>query len=127
MARPRFYDTPEMMEKVMDDYFSITPIMQQTITGLVIHLGFADMQSLTDYSKFGDEFAEIIKRARTKVQHSYEISLRDKDIKPTGPIFALKSMGWQDGSNQHITHSFNLNEADKEILSRAGLLKDEQS
>lgn len=64
-----------------------------TITGLALYLGFADRQSLTDY-KEKEEFSCIIKRAKFRVEHEYEKALaRDK---PTGAIFALKNMGWND-------------------------------
>lgn len=69
-----------------------------TITGLVLFLGFVNRQSLTDYQDYPDrpEFSDIIKKARSRVEHAYELSL-DRD-KPTGAIFALKNMGWKDRS-----------------------------
>lgn len=64
-----------------------------TVTGLVLFLGFAHRQSLEDYEK-RVEFSDIIKRARTRVEHEYEKRLHGD--KNTGAIFALKNMGWVD-------------------------------
>lgn len=64
-----------------------------TITGLALHLGFCDRQSLNDYEK-NIEFSFIIKKARMRVENSYEKNLHND--KPSGSIFALKVMGWQE-------------------------------
>lgn len=71
-----------------------------TITGLCLHLGFADLSSLYDYEK-KDEFTHIIKRARLIVQKGYELNLHGDKV--TGSIFALKNMGWKD--KQETEHS----------------------
>jgi hypothetical protein len=65
-----------------------------TITGLVLFLGFVSRQSLLDYAKRGDEFSDIVKRAKCRVEHGYEKALWGDT--PTGAIFALKQMGWSD-------------------------------
>jgi hypothetical protein len=102
VGRPPKYDTPEQMKEAIDAYFDNTPVATQTITGLVLALGFSDRQSLYDYQE-KDEFTCIIKAARTRVEHSYEISLRGQNV--TGAIFALKNMGWKDKAevDQNIT------------------------
>lgn len=64
-----------------------------TITGLVLYLGFANRQSLLDYEKH-EEYSDVIKRAKTRVEHEYEKKLSGD--KPTGSIFALKNFGWKD-------------------------------
>ena len=64
-----------------------------TITGLTLYLGFCDRASFYDYGK-KEEFFHIIKNARTRVEHGYELGLHND--KPTGAIFALKNMGWED-------------------------------
>lgn len=64
-----------------------------TISGLAIYLGFESRQSFYDYEKH-EEYSYIIKKARLKVECSYEKRLDSKN--PTGAIFALKNMGWKD-------------------------------
>ena len=71
-----------------------------TVTGLALFLGFEDRQSLYDYQK-KVEFSCIIKKARTKVENGYEKSLHSQS--PTGAIFALKNMGWNDKVIQEQT------------------------
>lgn len=75
-----------------------------TITGLTLHLGFAARQSLLDYMDRGDEFSDMVKRAKTRVEHGYEMGLFGQS--PTGAIFALKNMGWAD--KQDVKHSGEL-------------------
>jgi len=118
---PAFYDSPQAMEKECNEYFTYIlgewemkeveimirgkkkKVKQEvcirepeppTVTGLCLYLGFAALQSLDDYCKKGPDFAEIIKRAKLRVQNRYEKNLHGE--KPTGSIFALKNMGWKD-------------------------------
>jgi len=71
-----------------------------TITGLTRYLGFSHRSSLLDYQK-KDEFSNIIKTAKLRVEESYERLLRERN--PTGAIFALKQFGWND--KQEIDHT----------------------
>ena len=75
---------------------------QPTVTGLALFLGFESRQSLYDYGK-KTEYSYIIKRSKLKVEHNYEKGLWND--KPTGVIFALKNMGWND--TQSIDHTTN--------------------
>ena len=77
-------------EKVWD-----RPPEYPSITGLAFYLGFASRQSLYDYEERGD-FSYTIKRARLKIEASYEQGLNRTS--PTGAIFALKNFGWTDRS-----------------------------
>ncbi|MEM6603676.1 MAG: terminase small subunit [Pseudomonadota bacterium] len=88
------FKTPEELQEKVDAYFDETPLNEQTITGLALDLGFVDRQSIYDYEK-RPEYSCIIKKARSKVEYSYEVHLKKND-KPTGAIFALKNMGWRD-------------------------------
>lgn len=67
-----------------------------TITGLTLYLGFSSMDALDDYSKRTPEFSEVVKRAKLRVVNRYERNLSGNS--PTGSIFALKNMGWNDGN-----------------------------
>ncbi|HYE53674.1 MAG TPA: terminase small subunit [Chitinophagaceae bacterium] len=72
-----------------------------TVTGLALFLGFESRQSLYDYEK-NEEFSYIVKKAKLRVEHEYEKKLHGTNV--TGPIFALKNMGWADKSEQEVTH-----------------------
>lgn len=93
IGRPRIYDTPDELEKAVNQYFDETDYQDITITGLAFHLGFESRQSFYDYEK-NEAFSYIIKRARLRVEMQYELRLGNQS--PTGAIFALKNMGWKD-------------------------------
>ena len=90
MARPLKY-TVEDVERIINQYFSITPENEYTITGLA--LLFGSRQSLIDYEN-RDDYSDIIKTAKLRVENSYEKQLRGKNS--VGAIFALKNFGWRD-------------------------------
>lgn len=104
-GRPPFFDTPEELMLKIDEYFESCKVKVDeigniishgdtiTISGLAIYLGFESRQSFYDYEKH-EEYSYIIKKARFKVECSYEKRLDSKN--PTGAIFALKNMGWKD-------------------------------
>jgi hypothetical protein len=109
-GRPSFYKTPEQIQQAIEGYFTKikgeinlnedgdgipykTDPEPPTITGLALHLGFESRQSFYDYEARG-EFSYAIKRARLRIENSYEIALRFNN--PTGAIFALKNFGWTD-------------------------------
>ena len=90
-GRPPLYNSAEEMQIAIDQYFDETSI--KTISGLAYHLGFESRQSFYDYES-KPEFSYTIKRARTKIEIHYEEKLQGTT--PTGPIFALKNLGWKD-------------------------------
>lgn len=111
-GRPPIFETPEQMEAAIEDYFNpLTyeetktkagvekreigrePRKKITISGLCYHLGFESRQSFYDYEE-RPEFSYIVKRARIRVEMSYEERLAENAC--TGAIFALKNMGWKD-------------------------------
>lgn len=96
IGRPRIYEHPEDMAEAVADYFETCERNNEKplVTGLCLHLGFSCRETLDEYQR-RPAFTDIVKRARTLVEHRYEHDL-DKD-KPTGAIFALKNMGWKDG------------------------------
>jgi len=87
----RVFETPEELEIAIDNYFKNELIY--AITGLALFLGFESRQSFYDYEKM-DGYSYAIKRARTRIELSYEIDLRKQSN--SGAIFALKNMGWTD-------------------------------
>jgi hypothetical protein len=128
-GRPPIFKTPKALAKAIDAYFEYIkgeyhledqviesdddekPIVNKvkvwdrypepaTITGLTLYLGFSHRQSLDDYEK-RNEFSDIIKRGRTRVEFEYEKRLHGD--KNTGAIFALKNMGWRDKIETGLT------------------------
>ena len=79
-----------------------------TITGLVLFLGFSSRQSFDDYEQRG-KFAQLLRRGRLRIEAEYEKKLHDHYT--SGPIFALKSLGWNDGKNADtapVSRSLNI-------------------
>ena len=112
MGRPlKFASVKELQEKI-DAYFAQTPPTQQTITGLALALDtYRDV--LMDYQsgKYDDkgksdndnrDFSNTIKRAKTRIENAYELSLRTRGS--AGDIFGLKNFGWKDKTESEITN-----------------------
>ena len=97
MARPRRYKSPEEMQSVIDEYFENND--KPTITGLALALGFLSRQAIINYEGYSQEFHDTLKRAKLKVEASYEGELRKPAC--SGSIFALKNFNWTD--RQEIT------------------------
>lgn len=132
-GRPPIYDrsNPEDVEKVKllaEDYFNyikgeyeeyegddgevmrktIRPGEYPTVTGLTLHLGFADKSTLYDYAK-KEEFSHPIKRALTRIEQFHEFRAAEGD-KCTGNIFVLKNFGWFDTmKTDHTTNGKDIN------------------
>lgn len=100
-GRPALFTDPEDMQAAVDDYFTNTEPREYTITGLALHIGFESRQSFYDYEEHTD-FSYIIKKARLKIEHGYELRLMGKNV--TGAIFALKNMGWKDKVDTEIRY-----------------------
>lgn len=63
-----------------------------TISGMALFLGFTCKQEFEAYEQKG-KHARILKRGRLRVEAAYEARLHQT---PTGVIFALKTLGWND-------------------------------
>lgn len=109
-GRPRMYETPELMEEKIKEYFEwcIESKTEIAVNGLVLFLGFSHKSSLYEYQE-RDEFTDLIKRARTAVEMSYELDLRT--FKFGGAVFALKQMGWTDVTTQNVNQTITNVEA----------------
>lgn len=120
-GRPAHFENAEYLNLMVEEYFvyikgayedierekinkdgSVQMVMERiwtrksetpSITGLALYLGFESRQSIYDYEKNG-EFSYTIKRARLRVEASYEQYLLTQAS--TGAIFALKNFGWVD-------------------------------
>lgn len=67
-----------------------------TITGLALYLGFSSRKAFESYEAKG-KFADHLKRARLRIMADYEKKLHVTSS--AGAIFALKSMGWNEHSD----------------------------
>lgn len=124
-GRPRYYETPELLQAGIDEYFATRvpefflddkgepilakgqPIIKNrnpaTLNGLVYFLGFATRESFDEYGRRKDGYSDIITRAKLRIAESYEGLFQDPALKPQGPIFILSNMGMK--NNQSIEHS----------------------
>ncbi len=92
--RPLKYSKVEEITPLIDKFFLETPREEWTITGLAIALD-TSRDTLLDY-EWRDEFSDAVKKAKLKVENSYEIDLK-KSWRPW-TIFALKNFDWKDKS-----------------------------
>lgn len=102
MARPRLYNSPEDLQKIVDEFFDTET--KPTLAGLAVHLGMS-RASLYNY-KEKDEFLDIIKKATDKVEAIYEKRLVWDNS--TGVIFPLKNMGWKDKTEVDSNTNMNI-------------------
>ena len=126
MKYPPKFETPEQLQKKIDEYFENCPdtktfttksgeeilVPIPTITGLALFLGFESRQSFYDYEK-REMFSYTIKRARLQIEKSYEQMLFGQNC--AGAIFALKNLGWSDKQTieNNITYSLFEQETEK--------------
>lgn len=101
-GRPPVFKSLDELDKKIAEYFEYIQgeCENPTITGLALFLGFNSRQSFYNYEA-KPEFLDSIKRARLKVESTYEQHLFTKT--PAGAIFALKNFGWSD--KQEVEHS----------------------
>ena len=90
-GRPLKFTSKEQLQTEVDLYFAQES--KPTLAGLALSLGI-NRQTLYNYAE-KDEFLDIIKKARERVEAAYEGRLIYEN-NPTGVIFALKNMGWKD-------------------------------
>lgn len=98
-GRPLKFESPEALEEAIDRYFAETPKEEWTITGLALALD-TYRSVLVDYEE-RDEYSNAIKKAKQKVENSYELDLKKHGR--TGTIFALKNFNWKDKNETDIT------------------------
>lgn len=126
-GRPLKFSSVEEITPLIEKYFNDTPIEEWTITGLALALD-TSRTTLIDYcnraedpenEKVSIEFANTIKKAKEKVEHSYEIDLKKSGR--TGTIFALKNFDWKDKSevDQNVKGDLNLNLETKAAIDKA--------
>ena len=106
-GRPPKYKHVEDMQVLIDKYFNDCDETETpyTITGLAMALDMTREKVI----KYGqkDEFRDAIKKAKQKVENSYELRLIKNGR--AGDIFALKNFGWTDRQETEITGGININ------------------
>lgn len=105
MGRPPIWKDPAELKALVDSYFAMET--KPTLAGLAEHLDI-NRQTLYNYSE-KDDFLDILKKAREKVEAKYEQRLI-YDNNSTGVIFALKNMGWKDKTEVDQSLSINWEE-----------------
>lgn len=126
-GRPPIYDTPEKLERAIEEYFEKCqpepftingePVRDAkgnvvmnhkvpTTAGLALHLGYESRQSLYDQKGRGEEFSYIIKRAIMAIEDRHESNLQGTT--PTGSIFWLKNHKWVDKFENENTNKVEL-------------------
>lgn len=130
-GRPPKYTEPEVMQAKIEEYFEsckgefltdadgnmrldkysmpiVVGARPPTVTGLALALGFTGRQALLDYQG-REEFADIVTRAKSRVEQYCEERLFDKDGQ-RGAAFALShNFGW------HVKESGNDTTVDKAV------------
>ena len=103
-GRPRKYETPELMQVLIDAYFKecAENSLHPTVTGLAMLLDM-DRRSLINYEQ-RDEFLPTIKRAKQRVEECLEQNLHGQAV--AGTIFNLKNnFGWKDQTETKNTNT----------------------
>jgi hypothetical protein len=70
-----------------------------TLSGLALAIGFTSINEMEAYEREG-KFADIVKKARLKVEAEYEKRLHFQSA--TGAMFFLKSLGWDERHNDPL-------------------------
>lgn len=99
VGRPPKWNSVEQLQELIDKYFEDYPREEWTVTGLALALD-TDRITLMRYQE-KEEFSNTIKKAKTRVENSYELDLKKNGR--VGAIFALKNFGWTD--RQEVAHS----------------------
>ncbi|MBO7733109.1 MAG: DNA-packaging protein [Methanobrevibacter sp.] len=105
-GRPTKFNTPQEMQKKIDEYFASCDEKENpmTITGLALALDMS-REGLCNYEE-RDDFFDTIKKAKQKVEEAYEKRLVRRGN--AGDIFALKNFGWEDKTKQELNGSVNV-------------------
>lgn len=113
ITRPTVYERPKSNRKYndvktlqlkIDSYFALIKESREvpTVTGLALHLGFADRRSLFEYGQTA-KYGPTVKKARAIIENAIEQRLLTGKP-PIGLIFWLKNnAGWNDKQDLDIT------------------------
>lgn len=106
VGRPPKFSTAEELDDAVNAFFKSLrprgkPPEPPTLSGLMLHLDFADYKVLHDYEK-KPKFSQVLKKARMRVLQAHERHLFATSC--TGSIFYLKCHGgemFKESAQQH--------------------------
>lgn len=105
VGRPRLVQSVKELEERAEAYFKDCNDKNEPygMAGLAYALGFTDRKSLSDYSSYGEKFAETLSVIRLRVEADKEKRLCSRDHFTPGVIFDLKNnFGWKDSQDLNI-------------------------
>ena len=102
--RPLKFESVEVLQEKIDQYFKETSKDEWTLTWLAVFLD-TSRETLQNYQD-REEFFDSIKKAKDMVEMWYEIDLKKKWN--TWTIFALKNFWWADKTEVDNTIKWNL-------------------
>jgi len=128
-GRPLIYQSKEELREHIERHFqecadNSVPV---TVTGLALFLGFNSRKTLYNYAE-RPQFLHTLKRALLMVENAYESKLHAD--KCTGPIFALKNMGWDAEKHEktEVVQKIDLSKySTDELLKLANELNEDQT
>ena len=104
--RPLKFESVEVLQEKIDQYFKETSKYEWTLTWLAVFLD-TSRETLQNYQD-REEFFDSIKKAKDMVEMWYEIDLKKKGN--TWTIFALKNFWWKDKTE--VDNNVNLKTID---------------
>jgi hypothetical protein len=120
VGRPPMFKTPEELQAKIDSYFEENKEAKEyTISGLVLHLGFENRNSMYDYER-KPEFTSILKKARNRIENRIETLMlygkQNKDFNLAGGMLWLKThAGYTD---RQVDKGDNVDIADVNVPTR---------
>lgn len=109
IGRPLKFKTPEILQKKIDGYFDWCDKEDKPygVCGLAVHLETA-RQVLLDYAD-KSQFADIIKKAKTKIESQLEEKLTRNSGVTAGVIFVLcNNHGWHQTQDRRVVGDLNV-------------------
>lgn len=123
VGRPVKYETPEEMQKLVDEYFEKGAYVEvgdkmefrPTVTGLALALDLT-REGLCSYSG-KKEFSDTVKKAKARVELAIEQKLYGNSV--AGLIFNLKNnFGWKDKTETEHSGMIGLSDMTDDQLDR---------
>lgn len=120
VGRPLKFETPEIMQKLIDDYFEDCDAKGEiyTVVGLAMALD-TDRQTLIRYNE-RDEFSDTIKKAKQRVENQMVSRALKGEYNSAVSIFLMKNnFGYQDKVDVRIDNE----EDDPITIAMKGITK----
>lgn len=115
-GRPLKFESVEVLQAKIDEYFETLDKSEQTITGLAIYLE-TSRETLMNYEAKA-EFFDAIKKAKDRIEHAYE--MRGLKVGNAFDIFRLKNMGWKDKTETEHSGGIDLGKKPSWFDNEAG-------